>query len=59
MSINNKFDFLGVQSYLKNNEQKEIVKTLKKEQEIVVKGKIKNVGEVLGYSLDITEISAK
>lgn len=40
----------------KNDEQREIVKTLSRDDVIVVKGKIKGVGEVLGYFLDITEI---
>lgn len=55
-SINNKFDLVGMNCYIKNNEQKEIVKSLSKDDTIVVKGKITDVGEVLGYSLDITEI---
>ncbi len=48
--------FKGIQCYIKNPETKEVVKTLKREQKIVVKGKITRVGEVLGYSLDIVEI---
>lgn len=56
-SLTDDFDLTGVQCYIKNDEQKEIVKTLSKGDTIVVKGKIKSVGEVLGYSLDITEIS--
>lgn len=56
-SMTNDFDLTGVQCYIKNDEQKEIVKTLSRDDVIVVKGKVKGVGEVLGYSLDITEIS--
>lgn len=55
-STTNQFDLVGMNCYIKNNEQKEIVKTLSKDDTVVVKGKITNVGEVLGYSLDITEI---
>ena len=55
-STTNQFDFVGMNCYIKNTEQKEIVKTLSKDDTIVVKGKITSVGEVLGYSLDITEI---
>ena len=56
-SISNEFDLVGMNCYIKNNEQKEIVKTLSKDDTIIVKGKITSVGEVLGYSLDITEIT--
>lgn len=55
-SVNDKFDLVGIHCNIKNNEQKEIVKSLSKDDTIVVKGKITGVGEVLGYSLDITEI---
>lgn len=58
MSSTDEWDFNGIHCYIKNNEQKEIVKTLTKDQEITVKGKITDVGEVLGYYLDITEIIA-
>lgn len=56
LSTTDDFDLTGVHCTIKNDEQKEIVKTLSKDDTIVVKGKITNVGEVLGYSLDITEI---
>ena len=55
-STTNQFDLVGMNCYIKNSEQKEIVKTLSKDDTIIVKGKITSVGEVLGYSLDITEI---
>ena len=56
MSSTDEWDFDGIHCTIKNNEQKEIVKTLAKDQEITIKGKITDVGEVLGYYLDITEI---
>ena len=46
------------EQYLKDQAQKDIVKTLTKDQEITIRGKITDVGEVLGYYLDITEIIA-
>lgn len=47
---------LGVQCYIKNNDQKEYVKTLSQGESVVtIRGKITSVGEVLGYSLDIEE----
>lgn len=59
MSTTDEWDFNGIHCNIKNKEQKEIVKTLKKEQEITIKGQITDVGEVLGYYLDITEILVK
>jgi hypothetical protein len=58
MSSTNKYDFNGVYCRIKDKKQKETVKTLTKGQKIIVKGKITDVGEVLGYYLDITEIKA-
>lgn len=49
-------DFTGVHCTIKNQAQKDIIKTLSKDQKIIVKGKFTDVGEVLGYYLDITEI---
>ena len=57
VSSTDEWDLIGIHCTIKNKEQKEIVKTLTKDQEITVKGKITDVGEVLGYYLNITEIS--
>ena len=57
-STTKEFDFNGVFCRIKNSEQKEIVKTLSSDQEITIRGKITDVGEVLGYYLDIIEIIA-
>lgn len=56
MSSSNEWDFNGIHCKIKNSNQKNIVKTLTKDQEITIRGKITDVGEVLGYYLDITEI---
>lgn len=56
VSTTNEWDFQGIHCDIKNSSQKDIVKTLSKDQEITIKGKITDVGEVLGYYLDITEI---
>jgi len=58
MSSTDEWDFNGIHCDIKNKEQKEIVKTLTKDQEITIRGKITDVGEVLGYFLDINEIIA-
>lgn len=57
-SSTKEWDFHSIHCTIKNKEQKEIIKTLITDQEITIKGKITDVGEVLGYFLDITEISA-
>ena len=56
MSSTDEWDIIGIHCTIKNNEQKEIVKTLTKNQNLTIKGKITDVGEVLGYYLDITKI---
>lgn len=50
------FTFIGVQCYLKNSDHSDKVLEMEKGQVITLKGKIKSVGEVLGYSLNIEEI---
>ena len=49
----------GVQCYIKNDKQKQVVMDMSIGDEIVVKGKITDVGEVLGYFLDMTETPVK
>lgn len=51
------FCLTGVQCYLKTEEHKTAVMDLSVGDTVVVKGKITDVGEVLGYSLDIDEIA--
>ena len=55
-SLTKEWDLVGIHCNIKNSETKDIVKTLTKDQTIIVKGKITDVGEVLGYYLDIEEI---
>lgn len=55
-SSTEEWDFIGIHCKIKNKEQKEVVKTLTRDQEIIIKGKITDVGEVLGYYLDTIEI---
>lgn len=50
------WDFNGIHCTIRNSETKEVVKTLTRGQTITVKGKITDVGEVLGYYLNIDEI---
>lgn len=52
----NSYDFIDVQCYIKNKEQKARIMELSKGDTLTVKGKITQVGEVLGYQLNIDEI---
>lgn len=56
LSTTDDWDLVGIHCTLKNNNVKEAVKTLSKDQTIVVRGKVTDVGEVLGYYLDTYEI---
>ena len=47
----------GVQAFVKNDDQKKAIAELSKGDKITIKGKVKDVGEVMGYSVDIDEIS--
>lgn len=51
------FAIIGVQCYIKNDDQKSKVAGMTKGEAVTLKGKVTQVGEVLGYSLDITEIN--
>lgn len=50
------YSFVYVQCYVKNDDQKAIIMELNKGDALTIKGKCKDVGEVLGYSIDIEEI---
>lgn len=51
------FAIIGIQCYIKDDDQKGKVMEMTIDDIITLKGKITGVGEVLGYSLDITEIN--
>ncbi|MFW6678829.1 OB-fold protein [Lacrimispora sp. AGF001] len=55
--INDDFAIIGVQCYIKNDDQKNKIMGMSKGNTVTLKGKITRVGEVLGYSLDIDEIN--
>ena len=54
---NGALSFTNVQCYIKNEDQKSKVATLSRGDILTLKGKIKSVGEVFGYSLDINSIN--
>ena len=53
---NDEFNLTSVMCYIKNDEQKQIIINKSTDDIVTIKGKIKSIGEVLGYSLDIKEI---
>lgn len=50
------FSLLHVQCYPQNKDVKDAMLDLNKDQAITVYGKIKDVGEIMGYSLDLVKI---
>lgn len=50
------FDFTNIQCYIKSDEQKKKIMEKKKGDILTVKGRCKDVGEVMGYSVDIESI---
>lgn len=50
------FAIIGVQCYIKNDEQLSAVKEMKTDDMVTVRGKCTDVGEILGYSIDIDSI---
>lgn len=56
IDTDDEFDFTIIQCYIKNDAQLDQVKSMSKGDSIVVKGKIKDVGELMGYSIDIDSI---
>lgn len=53
------FSFVSIQCYVKDDAQLDVIKKMSKGDKIVVRGQCKEVGEVMGYSIDIIEIEAK
>lgn len=56
ISATKEWDLVGIHCSIKNATTKDTVKTLTRGQTIIIRGKITDVGEVLGYYLDIDEI---
>ncbi|MGF6376151.1 RNA polymerase subunit RPABC4/transcription elongation factor Spt4 [Clostridiales Family XIII bacterium PM5-7] len=56
MPMNDDFAFVGVQCYIQDDEQLAQIKKLSKGDKMTIRGKITDVGEIMGYSLDIIKI---
>ena len=53
------YAIVGVTCYIKSDEQKQKIMNMSIGDTVVVKGKITDVGEILGYDLNIDSIKAK
>lgn len=53
---NYSYFFQTIMCYIKTDEQKQILMSMSKYDEVTIRGKIRNIGEVMGYSLDIDSI---
>jgi len=56
VDVNDEWSMHVIQCYVKNDEQLEKIKSMSTDDTVTVRGKITDVGEVLGYSLDIDSI---
>ena len=54
--VNSDFNLTSVMCYIKNDAQKAIIMDKSKDDTITIRGKVKSIGEILGYSIDIKEI---
>lgn len=50
------FEIVGVQCYIKSDEQKKAIMEMSIGDTVTLRGKCKDVGEIMGYSLDIDSI---
>ncbi|WP_308533245.1 hypothetical protein [uncultured Peptoniphilus sp.] len=57
--VNDDFTLTGITCYLKDDAQKDIIASTQKGQTVTIKGKVTEVGEIMGYSVDVNEIIAK
>lgn len=56
VSIDDEWAIHDVQCYIKTEEQKKAIMEMNEGDIIIVKGKCKDVGELMGYSVDIDEV---
>lgn len=58
-SLTDDFNLVNIQCFLTSDEQREIVANSATDEVVTVKGKVKDVGEILGYSIEVDEITAE
>ena len=54
--LSKKLFLVNIQCFIQDDEQKEYIMNCSKGDEITVRGECTDVGELLGYSIDITEL---
>ncbi|MDU5466352.1 MAG: hypothetical protein E6084_00600 [Peptoniphilus harei] len=57
--INAEFTMTGITCNLQNDEQRDVVASISKGATVVVRGHVTDVGEVVGYTVNVDEIEAK
>lgn len=57
--LKSEFTITGITCNLKNDEQRDVVASIVNGATVVVKGHVTDVGEVLGYTVNVDEIIAK
>ena len=55
--LNDEWAFTGVQCFIQNDEQLDKVLEMKIGDTVTLKGKVKDIGEVIGYTMDIDSIN--
>ena len=56
IDTSDEWDFTNIQCFIQDDSQLEKIKSMSKGDSLVVKGKVTDVGELLGYSIDIDSI---
>lgn len=57
--LNSEFTMTGITCNLQNDEQRDVVASISKGATVVVRGHVTDVGEVLGYTINVDQIEAK
>lgn len=57
--LNSEFTITGITCNLQNDEQRDVVASISKGATVVVRGHVTDVGEVLGYTINVDQIEAK
>ena len=55
--VNNEWNLISVMCYIKNDDQRSFLLEKSKGDTVTIKGQVTSIGEVLGYSINIAEIS--
>lgn len=57
--LNSEFTMTGITCNLQNDEQRDVVASISKGATVVVRGHVTDVGEVIGYTINVDEIESK